>query len=103
MSKSLGNYIGISEDATTIFGKVMSIPDSIMWRYFELLSNKPLGEIDALKAKVEAGLNPRDVKFELAVELTDRFHGVVPVIRRVQHLLRALVRRQCQQIYPCMN
>ncbi|HEY2275061.1 MAG TPA: tyrosine--tRNA ligase [Steroidobacteraceae bacterium] len=74
MSKSLGNYIGIAEDADTMFGKLMSISDELMWRYFELLSFRPLGEIAALRAAVGGGRNPRDVKFELARELVARFH-----------------------------
>ena len=76
MSKSLGNYIGINEPAATMFGKVMSISDELMWRYFELLSFRPLGELAALKGEVTSGRNPRDVKFELARELVARFHGV---------------------------
>jgi tyrosyl-tRNA synthetase len=75
MSKSLGNYIGIAEGPDVIFGKVMSISDELMWRYFELLSFRPLAEIAALKAAIAAGRNPRDVKFELARELVARFHG----------------------------
>jgi tyrosyl-tRNA synthetase len=75
MSKSLGNYIGINEPANEMFGKLMSISDTLMWRYFELLSFRPLGELDALKAEVAAGKNPRDAKFELGVEIVDRFHG----------------------------
>jgi tyrosyl-tRNA synthetase len=75
MSKSLGNYIGIAESPEEIFGKVMSISDTLMWRYFELLSFRPLGEVAALKTAVNEGLNPRDVKFELGVELVERFHG----------------------------
>lgn len=74
MSKSLGNYVGIAEPAEAMFGKVMSISDSLMWRYFELLSFRPLAEIAGLKAAVEGGRNPRDVKFELAREITARFH-----------------------------
>src|ERR1700761_5720318 len=74
MSKSLGNYIGIAEAPETMFGKVMSISDTLMWRYFELLSFRPLAEIAGLKAAVEGGRNPRDVKFELAREITARFH-----------------------------
>src|ERR1044071_5334883 len=66
MSKSLGNYVGINEPADAIFGKVMSISDALMWRYFELLSFRPLGEIAGLKTAIEEGRNPRDVKFELA-------------------------------------
>ncbi len=75
MSKSLGNYIGIHEPPTEMFGKLMSISDELMWRYFELLSARPLAEIKKLRAAVEGGRNPRDVKFELAVEIVDRFHG----------------------------
>ena len=74
MSKSLGNYVGIAEDADTQFGKLMSISDALMWRYFELLSFRPLGEIEALRKAVEQGRNPRDVKFELAGEIVARFH-----------------------------
>ena len=75
MSKSLGNGIGIDEPATDMFGKLMSISDELMWRYLELLSARPLSEIRKLRAAVTAGRNPRDVKFELAVEIVDRFHG----------------------------
>jgi len=75
MSKSLGNYVGINESADVQFGKLMSISDDLMWRYFELLSFRPLAEIGALRTAVAAGRNPRDVKFELAVEIVDRFHG----------------------------
>jgi tyrosyl-tRNA synthetase len=75
MSKSLGNYIGIHESPTDMFGKLMSISDQLMWRYFELLSARSLPEIQKLRAAVAAGRNPRDVKFELAVEIVDRFHG----------------------------
>ncbi|HRX90887.1 MAG TPA: tyrosine--tRNA ligase, partial [Steroidobacteraceae bacterium] len=75
MSKSLGNYVGIDESADTQFGKLMSISDDLMWRYFELLSFRPLADIATLKKAVAGGRNPRDVKFELAMELVDRFHG----------------------------
>jgi len=75
MSKSLGNYVGINEPADAQFGKLMSISDELMWRYFELLSFRALQDIAALRAAVAAGRNPRDVKFELAVEIVDRFHG----------------------------
>ncbi len=75
MSKSLGNYVGITEAPGTMFQKLVSIPDSIMWRYFELLSFKSLAEIEALKESVEKGANPRDIKIELARELVARFHG----------------------------
>ncbi|WP_220636163.1 tyrosine--tRNA ligase [Georgfuchsia toluolica] len=75
MSKSLGNYVGISEAPDEIFGKLMSVPDTLMWRYFDLLSFKSAAEIGALKKQVAAGTNPRDVKFELAKEIVSRFHG----------------------------
>jgi tyrosyl-tRNA synthetase len=75
MSKSLGNYIGINEPADTQFGKLMSISDELMWRYFELLSFRPLAEVAGLRRAIAEGRNPRDVKFELGVEIVDRFHG----------------------------
>jgi tyrosyl-tRNA synthetase len=75
MSKSLGNYIGINEAADVQFGKLMSISDELMWRYFELLSFRPLAQIAGLRQSVADGRNPRDVKFELGVELVERFHG----------------------------
>jgi tyrosyl-tRNA synthetase len=74
MSKSLGNYIGITEPANDMFGKVMSISDELMWRYFELLSFRSLADVDGLKRSIEEGQNPRDVKFELAKEIVERFH-----------------------------
>ncbi|MGS0673651.1 tyrosine--tRNA ligase [Shewanella sp. 0m-4] len=74
MSKSAHNYIGVSEPAGEMFGKIMSISDVLMWRYFELLSFRPLTEIEQFKADVEAGANPRDVKIALAKEIIARFH-----------------------------
>jgi len=75
MSKSLDNYIGINDPADEMFGKLMSISDELMWRYFELLSFRPTAEIEALKTAIAEGRNPRDVKFELGIEIVDRFHG----------------------------
>jgi tyrosyl-tRNA synthetase len=75
MSKSLGNYIGITEAADSMFGKLMSISDDLMWRYFELLSFRPNADIERLKQEIAGGRNPRDVKFELGMEIVDRFHG----------------------------
>jgi tyrosyl-tRNA synthetase len=75
MSKSLDNYIGITDAPDEMFGKLMSVSDELMWRYFDLLSFRPTEELDRLKAAVAEGRNPRDVKFELGVELVDRFHG----------------------------
>jgi tyrosyl-tRNA synthetase len=74
MSKSLGNYIGIAEPAGEMFGKLMRISDELMWRYFELLSFRPLGDIATLRREVAEGRNPRDVKFELGREIVARFH-----------------------------
>ncbi|HIB75429.1 MAG TPA: tyrosine--tRNA ligase [Gammaproteobacteria bacterium] len=75
MSKSLGNYIAIEDSQNEIFGKIMSISDELMWRYFELLSFKKQAEINKLKKSQKEGLNPRDIKFLLAEEIVDRFHG----------------------------
>ena len=75
MSKSLGNAIGIDESPGEILGKLMSISDELMWRYFELLSFRSLAEIEALKTRVAEGENPRDIKFLLAREIVTRFHN----------------------------
>ena len=75
MSKSLGNYVGIDEPPNEMFGKIMSISDELMWRWFELLSFRPLEEIAGLKKAIEEGRNPRDVKFELGQEIVARFHS----------------------------
>jgi tyrosyl-tRNA synthetase len=84
MSKSLGNYVGIAEVPGVMLGKIMSISDTIMWRYFELLSFRPLGEIAALKAAIDGGRNPMDVKFELAHEMVARFHDEAAAHRAVE-------------------
>lgn len=81
MSKSLGNYVGINESADAQFGKLMSISDDLMWRYFELLSFRPLADIANLKQSIAEGRNPRDIKFELGVEIVDRFHGAGAGVR----------------------
>ena len=75
MSKSLGNYIGITEAPDQMFGKLMSISDELMWRWFDLLSFRPNADLARLKGEVAGGRNPRDVKFELGIEIVDRFHG----------------------------
>ena len=75
MSKSLGNYIGINEPPNEMFGKLMSISDDLMWRYFELLSFRPLAEIAGFKKQIKEGANPRDIKFLLGQEIVARFHG----------------------------
>jgi tyrosyl-tRNA synthetase len=74
MSKSLDNYIGITDEPDEMFGKVMSISDELMWRYYEVLSFRKLDDIESLRSRVAAGGNPRDAKFELAMELVERFH-----------------------------
>lgn len=75
MSKSLGNYIGVDDTPDDMFGKLMSISDTLMWRYFELLSFRPITEIEKLKEEVSEGRNPRDVKFELCEEIITRYHN----------------------------
>ena len=75
MSKSLGNYIGVTEPPDDMFGKLMSISDELMWRYFELLSFRSNAELAELRSAVGAGRNPMTAKFELAKEITARFHG----------------------------
>ncbi len=75
MSKSLGNSVGITESPVEMYGKLMSISDELMWRYFELLSFRPLTDIKGLQEDVTAGANPRDVKYQLAHEIVERFHS----------------------------
>jgi tyrosyl-tRNA synthetase len=75
MSKSLGNYVGITEPPAEMYGKLMSITDELMWRYFDLVSARSSAEIAKLREQVAQGRNPRDVKFELAGEIVERFHG----------------------------
>jgi tyrosyl-tRNA synthetase len=75
MSKSLGNYVGITEAPGEMFGKLMSISDTLMWRYYELLSLRSAGDIEQLKAEAGQGKNPRDIKLALASEIVARFHG----------------------------
>ncbi|MFV9655524.1 tyrosine--tRNA ligase [Pseudomonas sp. NY15366] len=75
MSKSLGNYVGIQEAPGVMYNKLVSMPDALMWRYFELLSLRSMDEIEQFKRDVEQGANPRDIKIKLAEELVARFHG----------------------------
>jgi tyrosyl-tRNA synthetase len=77
MSKSLKNYIGVNDSPNDMFGKLMSISDDLMWRYFELLSFRPMLEVDGFRQDIEKGKNPRDVKFLLAEEIIARFHDVL--------------------------
>ena len=75
MSKSLGNYVGIQEAPGVMYNKLVSMPDALMWRYFELLSFRSMEEIEQFKQDVAAGANPRDIKIKLAEEIVARFHG----------------------------
>jgi tyrosyl-tRNA synthetase len=81
MSKSLNNYIGIADQPDDMFGKIMSVSDELMWRYYELLSFRSMAEINRLKQQVDDGLNPRDVKVLLAEELIERFHDKTAAVR----------------------
>jgi tyrosyl-tRNA synthetase len=74
MSKSLDNYVGVTEAPGAMYSKILSMPDSLIWRYFELLSFRPMDEVQALQVEMEQGRNPRDIKIELARELITRFH-----------------------------
>ena len=80
MSKSKGNYIGITEPANTMFAKVLSISDTLMWRWYTLLSHRSVVEIGALKSEIEGGRNPKDAKVLLASEITTRFHGAAAAV-----------------------
>lgn len=75
MSKSLGNYVGINDAPGEMYNKIVSMPDTLMWRYFELLSFRSMDEIESFRSDVEKGFNPRDIKIKLAEELVARFHG----------------------------
>src|SRR5579862_2782208 len=100
MSKSLGNYIGITEDADSMFGKLMSISDQLMWRYFELLSFRPLGEIATLKREASSGRNPRDIKFELAQEIVTRFHDAAAAERAQRNFTSRVSEKAVPQDLP---
>ncbi|RUM93916.1 MAG: tyrosine--tRNA ligase [Thiothrix sp.] len=88
MSKSLGNYVGIDEPPGEMFGKLMSVSDDLMWRYFELLSAKTEQQITSFKSQCEAGKNPRDIKFELAKEMVTRFHGASMANQALDEFIR---------------
>ena len=88
MSKSVGNYIGITDTPNDMFGKLMSISDELMWRYFELLSFRSLGEIKALQKAVEDGKNPRDAKIVLAEEIVTRFHSAEAAKRAHEYFVQ---------------
>ncbi len=85
MSKSLGNYVGITEDANTMYAKILSISDELMWEWYELLSDKSIEEIKELKEKVKNGLNPKVAKELLAIEIVDKFHGKGAGLKAKEH------------------
>ena len=87
MSKSLGNYIGITDAPDEMFGKIMSISDTLMWRYFELLSFRPMAEIQAFQKQVEEGSNPRDIKFLLAQEIIARFNNEAAAVQAQENFI----------------
>ncbi|MDC1065623.1 tyrosine--tRNA ligase [Candidatus Pseudothioglobus singularis] len=94
MSKSLGNYIGIDEDPDSMFGKIMSISDDLMWRYLELLSFESLETIESWKKEVAGGENPRNVKFRLAEEIVTRFHDKDQALKAQQNFIDRFAKNQ---------
>ena len=94
MSKSLGNYIGIDEDPDSMFGKIMSISDDLMWRYLELLSFESLETIESWKKEVEDGENPRNIKFRLAEEIVTRFHDKNQALKAQQNFIDRFAKNQ---------
>jgi len=105
MSKSLGNYIGIDEPPEQIFGKLMSISDDLMWRYFELLSSKSTLELAALKQATQSeGKNPKDAKIELAFEMTQRFCGHEAAQKAARDFEQRFARKEIHaENFPCME
>lgn len=103
MSKSLNNYIGIAESAQSMFGKIMSISDELMWRYYELLSFKSLSDIEKLKQDVVYGKNPRDVKIELAKEIIERFHDKAAAEQAHQDFTNQFQKHQIPENIPEVN
>ena len=100
MSKSLGNYIGIHESPEEMFGKIMSISDELMWRYFELLSFQPEVTIGAWRRDVEEGANPRDIKFHLARELVARFHDQAAAAKAQENFIARFQKGELPEDLP---
>jgi len=100
MSKSKGNYIGVTDEPKDLFGKVMRISDELMWNYYELISSKTNREIEELKAKVEEGLNPRDVKMALAEELVERFHSKEDAVAAKEAFIAQFAKNQIPDDIP---
>jgi tyrosyl-tRNA synthetase len=101
MSKSLNNYIGVTDEANNMFGKVLSISDELMWRYFELLSSKSLKEIKELKDGVENGtIHPKVIKDSLAIEIVDRFHGTGEGIKAQEEFKKVFAKKDIPTDMP---
>ena len=100
MSKSLGNYIGITDAPEDMYGKLMSVSDELMWRYFELLSFRSMGEIEGLRHSVQEGRNPRDIKMELAAELVQRFHSAAAADKAAQNFVARFRKGQLPEDMP---
>lgn len=103
MSKSLGNYVGITDAPNDMFGKIMSVSDELMWRYYDLLSFKPVEQITALKQQVADGANPRDIKIMLAKKLLPVFTMKLLQKLRIWTLPSALVKTPCRKIFPTLR
>ena len=103
MSKSLNNYIGIADAPDEMFGKLMSISDELMWRYFELLSFRPVGEIEGFRHQVSEGANPRDIKFLLAEELITRFHDATAAARARENFIARFQKGAMPDEMPELN
>jgi len=100
MSKSLGNYIGINESPDEIFGKIMSLSDELMWRYFELLSFRPTPEIESFKNDIASGKNPRDIKFLLGEEIVARFHSKTEATKARENFIARFQKGQMPDDIP---
>lgn len=103
MSKSLDNFVGVDEAPNEMFGKIMSISDTLMWRWFELLSFLSEEEVKKLKTSVEDGTNPRDAKFLLAMEIVDRFHGDGEGEKCKESFLKRFQKEPYQKILKRLN
>ncbi|MFQ5673994.1 MAG: tyrosine--tRNA ligase [Nitrospinales bacterium] len=104
MSKSLGNAIGITEAPRDMFGKIMSISDTLMWRYYELLSNTPMAEIEALRSKATAGeINPKDLKVRLAKEMVRRYHSQEDAERAADEFVNIFKKKQLPDEVPTIK
>lgn len=103
MSKSLNNYIGINDAPNDMFGKIMSISDALMWRYFELLSFRPMVEIEGFRQEIDQGKNPRDVKFLLAEEVIARFHSVQAATSARQSFIAQFAKNKIPDNIPELN